>query len=141
MSDPNSPKEADGNDVADQSVREGAPVSQSPESTNVAAKAADFAELSAITVPGTTASIDNLLDVTVTVTAELGRTTTSIGNLLKLGVGSVIELERAISEPVDLMAQGVRLARGEVVVVDDHFAIRIKEIVEPKKRGGNASAA
>jgi flagellar motor switch protein FliN/FliY len=141
MSDPNSPKETDGNDVADQSVRDGAPVTQSADDTSVAAKAADFAELSAVTVPGTTASLDNLLDVTVTVTAELGRTTTSIGNLLKLGVGSVLELERAISEPVDLMAQGIRLARGEVVVVDDRFAIRIKEIVDPKKRGGSAPAA
>jgi flagellar motor switch protein FliN/FliY len=101
---------------------------------NVAARAAEFAELSPAAAGGTRTSLDNLLDVTVTVTAELGRTTTSIANLLKLGVGSVIELERAISEPVDLMAQGVRLARGEVVVVDDRFAIRIKEIVEPKKR-------
>jgi flagellar motor switch protein FliN/FliY len=121
-------------DMEAASVIEGGPVTQVAEHTNVAARAAEFAELSPATAAGACASLDNLLDVTVTVTAELGRTTTSIGSLLKLGVGSVIELDRGISEPVDLMAQGVRLARGEVVVVDDRFAIRIKEIVEPKKR-------
>lgn len=46
----------------------------------------------------------------------------------------MLELNRSISEPVDLMVQGVRLGRGEVVVVDDRFAIRIKEISDPKKR-------
>jgi flagellar motor switch protein FliN/FliY len=79
-------------------------------------------------------SLNSLLDVTVTVTAELGRVTLPIGELLKLGIGSVLELGRAVSEPVDLMVQGVRLARGEVVVVDDRFAIRIQEIIDPKKR-------
>jgi flagellar motor switch protein FliN/FliY len=76
-----------------------------------------------------------LLDVTVTVTAELGRVSLTIGDLLKLNTGSVLELDRLVAEPVELMVQGVRLARGEVVVVDDHFAIRIKEISEPKKKG------
>ena len=141
MSDPKSPKMSDEPDMAGKTVAEGGALDQAPEQPGVAAKAAEFAELSATPAAGARASLDNLLDVTVTVTAELGRTTTSIGNLLKLGVGSVIELERAISEPIDLMAQGVRLARGEVVVVADRFAIRIKEIVEPKKRTGGAQAA
>jgi flagellar motor switch protein FliN/FliY len=127
---------ADEPDMAPPPVVDGGPDTNAADSTNIAAKAAEFAELSPTPAAGATASLQNLLDVTVTVTAELGRTTTSIGSLLKLGVGSVIELERAISEPVDLMAQGVRLARGEVVVVEDRFAIRIKEIVEPKKRAG-----
>ena len=65
--------------------------------------------------------------------AELGRVTLTIGEVLKLGVGSVLELHRSITEPVDLMVQGVRLARGEVVVVDDRFAIRVREISEPKR--------
>jgi flagellar motor switch protein FliN/FliY len=103
-------------------------------SSGVSVKTADFAELDAQAPTGNAAALDNLLDVTVTVTAELGRATTSIGHLLKLNVGSVVELERLISDPVDLMAQGVRLARGEVVVVEDRFAIRIQEIVDPRKR-------
>lgn len=98
----------------------------------VSVKTADFAELDTLPASGTGTALDNLLDVSVSVTAELGRTTTSIGQLLRLNVGSVVELERLISDPVDLVAQGIRLARGEVVVVEDRFAIRIQEIIDPK---------
>jgi flagellar motor switch protein FliN/FliY len=110
------------------------PGADSPLADAVSAKTADFAELDASPATGSAAALDNLLDVTVSVTAELGRATTSIGQLLKLNVGSVVELERLVSDPVDLMAQGIRLARGEVVVVEDRFAIRIREIIDPKKR-------
>src|SRR5437867_4429866 len=89
------------------------PVARAPASTEVAVKSADFAELAATAAGAGNASLDNLLDVTVKVTAELGRATICIGDLLKLAVGSVVELDRPVSEPVDLMAQGVRLARGE----------------------------
>ena len=102
-------------------------------SANVVAKVADFAELTQVTEGVAAAPLDRLLDVTVKVTAELGRVTLSVGEVLKLGVGSVVQLDRPISEPVDLVVQGVRLARGEVVIVDERFAIRIKEIVSSKK--------
>lgn len=101
---------------------------------DVVARVADFAELTASATSGPPAPLDRLLDVTVTVTAELGRVTLPISNVLNLNVNSVLELNRSVSEPVDLMVQGVLLARGEVVVVNDCFAIRIKEIAEPKKR-------
>ena len=101
----------------------------------VVARVADFAELATPAAAGPPAPLDRLLDVTVTVTAELGRVTLPISSVLNLNVNSVLELNRAVAEPVDLMVQGVLLARGEVVVVDDCFAIRIKEIPEPKKRG------
>lgn len=106
----------------------------SAEPAAVVAQVADFAELSAAPPANGPAPLDRLLDVAVTVTAELGRVTLSIADVLKMGVGSVIELDRPVTEPVDLMVQGVRLARGEVVVVDDRFAVRIKEIADPKKR-------
>ncbi|SRR5579871_5053939 len=96
--------------------------------------APDFADLKPHASGQGANPLDNLLDVSVKVTVELGRATLSIQEILKLEVGSVVELDRLIFEPVDLMVQGVRLARGEVVVVDDHFAIRIKEIADPKKR-------
>ena len=67
-------------------------------------------------------------DVQVAVSAELGRTKMSIHKLLQLGAGAIIELNRPITSPVELVAQGVPLACGEVVVVNDCFAIRIKEI-------------
>ena len=101
---------------------------------SVGVNAPDFADLKPH-APGQAANpLDNLLDVSVKVTVELGRTALPIQEILKLEVGSVVELDRLIFEPVDLMVQGVRLARGEVVVVDDRFAIRIKEIADPKKR-------
>ncbi|MGB6043892.1 MAG: FliM/FliN family flagellar motor switch protein [Pirellulales bacterium] len=80
--------------------------------------------------------MDRFYNVNVTVWAELGRTAMPIGELVKLGEGAVLKLGRSVSEPVDLVAQGVVLARGEVVVVDDCFAVRIKEI-EPRKEDGN----
>jgi len=100
----------------------------------VVAKVAEFAALTKAATSGPATSLDRLLDVNVVATAELGRATLSIADLLKLGVGSVLELDRPVSEPVDLMVQDVQLARGEVVVVEDRFAIRIKEIVDPKKK-------
>ena len=53
---------------------------------------------------------------------------TSVDEMLNLDVGSVVELDRLVAEPLDLIVQGVRVARGEVVVVNDQFAIRISEI-------------
>lgn len=100
----------------------------------VVAQPPAFAELDAPDAPPPAAPLECLLDVTVTVTAELGRVMLPIGEVLKLGVGSVLQLDRAVTEPVDLMVQGIRLGRGEVVVVDNCFAIRIKEISDPKKR-------
>ena len=99
----------------------------------VEVKVADFAPLQAGAANPAARPLDHLLDVKVLATVELGRATLTIGEVLKLGVGSVVELDRLVFEPVDLIVQGVPLARGEVVVVDDHFAIRIKEIVNRKK--------
>ena len=100
---------------------------------NVVARVAEFADLTPAAAPPA-AALDHLLSVNVTVTAELGRVTRLIGDILKLGVGSVVELARPLAEPVDLMVQGVRLARGEVVVVNDRFAIRITEIADPRQK-------
>ena len=88
----------------------------------------EFSPLKAVAGSGSPAGIGRFYDVDVTVWAELGRLNIPLRELMKLGEGSVVELGRAVSEPIDLMAQGVRVARGEVVVVDDCFALRIKEI-------------
>ncbi len=84
--------------------------------------------------------IDPLLDVTVTVAVELGRRRLPLAEVAKLGPGAVVELHRNISEPVDLVAQGVPIARGEVVVIDDRFAIRVTEIIDPKRRSTTSGA-
>ena len=78
---------------------------------DVVAEVAAFAELSGSSDGPNAASLDRLLDVDVTATAELGRTVLSIADVLKLNIGSVLELDRPLSEPVDVMVQGVALAR------------------------------
>lgn len=95
---------------------------------SVTAKAPEFAQLKPTPSRGAAAPFDRFLDVNVSVWAELGRVEVPLGELVKLDEGSVLMLDRPISEPVDLVSQGVKLARGEVIVVDDCFAIRIKEI-------------
>jgi flagellar motor switch protein FliN len=101
---------------------------------NVVVRTAEFAALDPAHPGSGLGSLDHLLGVTVTITAELGRATRPIGDVLKFGVGSVVELGRAVAEPVDLLIQGVRVGRGEVVVVDDRFAVRITEIIDSKRR-------
>ena len=101
--------------------------------TAVETKKPDFAPVTDTSEPNHDNSINRFLDVEVTISAELGRVTIPIGDLVELGEGSVVELNRSVSAPVDLMAQGLRVATGEVVVIDDCFAVRIKSIesVEP----------
>ncbi|UDY38042.1 flagellar motor switch protein FliN [Dermatobacter hominis] len=70
-----------------------------------------------------------LADVEMTVTAELGRTRMNVSELLTLGPGSVVELDRAAGSPADLLVNGTPVARGEVVVVDEEYAIRVTEIL------------
>jgi flagellar motor switch protein FliN/FliY len=102
----------------------------------VVAKLPEYPEFDLAASNGKGGSMHHLLDVAVKLTAELGRVSMSIGEVLKLGPGSVVGLDRNISEPVDLFVQGVLFARGEVVVVDDRFAIRIQEILDPKAAKG-----
>ena len=124
----------EGSAVLEQSVETVSEGLRAVQESDVVARAADFAELGSAAAGPAVSSLNSLLDVKVQVTAELGRTIISIEDVLKLSAGSVLELDRLVSEPVELMVQGVRLARGEIVVVDDHFAIRIKEISDSKKK-------
>ena len=79
--------------------------------------------------------ISRFAEIKVTVSAELGRTSIPIERLLSLGKGSVLELDRGVDSPIELIAQGIPLASGEVVVVDDCFAIRFLEVYPRKRRG------
>lgn len=76
--------------------------------------------------------IDLIRDVPLEITVELGRTSKRINEVLDFGVGTVLELERLVGEPLDIMANGKRIAKGEVVVVDENYGIRITDIVIPK---------
>ena len=99
----------------------------SPASPEVAAKAPSFNNLTPNRV-ASGKSLDHLYGVRLDAEAVLGRADLSVEDMLNLGVGSVVELDRLVSDPVDLIVQNVRVARGEVVVVNDQFAIRITEI-------------
>ena len=104
---------------------DGAPAS----APDVAAKAPSFAQLTP-SRPSSGKSLDHLFGVRLDAEAVLGRANLSVEDMLNLGIGSVVELNRLVSEPVDLIVQNVRVARGEVVVVNDQFAIRITEITD-----------
>jgi len=71
-----------------------------------------------------------LFDVTVELSVEVGRTRMTLGQALSLGPGSVVALNRSAREPVDLLVNGKQVARGEVVVIDDDFGLRITEVNE-----------
>ena len=74
-------------------------------------------------------NMDLLMDISLEVVVELGRTKKKINEVLELSQGSIIELDRVSGEPVDLLINGKIVAKGEVVVIEDYFGIRITEIV------------
>lgn len=80
----------------------------------------------------TQANLDMLMDVPLKISVELGRTRMSLRQTLELVQGSVIELDRLAGDPVDVFVNDRLLAKGEVVVVDDKFAVRITEIIDPQ---------
>jgi flagellar motor switch protein FliN/FliY len=77
---------------------------------------------------------ERVQDIPLEITVELGRTRLLIRDILELGVGSIIELEKMAGEPVDLLANGLLIARGEVVVIEDNFGVRITEIITAADR-------
>ena len=79
-------------------------------------------------------SIDRLLDVGLNLSVELGRKDMQIKDILALGPGKIIELDKLAGEPVDLLVNGKLLAKGEVVVVDENFGVRITELLDPVDR-------
>ncbi len=96
---------------------------------DVEVKRAEFQEVAQSPGGGEKPGLDLLLDVSLPVAVELGRTSMTVKEVLSIGEGSVIELDRAAGEPVDVLVSGKVLGRGEVVVVDDRFGVRITELV------------
>jgi len=83
---------------------------------------------------GETSNLDFILDIPLEVTVELGRTKILINNLLQLTQGAVVELEKTAGEPVEIMVNDKLLGKGEVIVVNDRFGIRITEIISQADR-------
>ncbi len=80
------------------------------------------------------ANLDLILDIPLTVTVELGRSKMLINDLLQLGQGSVIELTKLVGDPLEVMVNDKLVARGEVVVVNEKFGVRLTDIVTPMER-------
>jgi len=104
------------------------------EAADATAGAASFDELTDESIPGTDVNLVVVLDIPVNLSMEIGRTKISIRNLLQLNQGSVVELERLAGEPMDVLVNGTLIARGEVVVVNEKFGIRLTDIISPAER-------
>jgi flagellar motor switch protein FliN len=99
------------------------------------AKKATFNELDENRHPaGPAKELDFILDIPLEITVEMGRTKMLINDLLQIGQGSVIELNRLAGEPLDILVNNRLIARGEVVVVNEKFGIRITDIISPLER-------
>jgi flagellar motor switch protein FliN/FliY len=83
---------------------------------------------------GAEMNLNLILDVSVTLALEVGRARMSVRDLLQLAPGAIVELDRLASEPLDVLVNGVRVARGEVVVVNEKFGIRLTEVVSTSER-------
>jgi flagellar motor switch protein FliN/FliY len=87
------------------------------------------------------ADLTRLTDVQVELTVEVGRTRMSLGETMSLGQGSVVTLDRLADKPVDLLVNGRPIARGEVVVIDEQFGLRITEVNGAERAASTAVAA
>jgi flagellar motor switch protein FliN/FliY len=80
------------------------------------------------------ANLDLILDIPLSVTVELGRSKMLINDLLQLGQGSVVELTKLVGDPLEVLVNDKLVARGEVVVVNEKFGVRLTDIVTPMER-------
>lgn len=111
-----------------------APPQMAQPAASVPVQPVQFTPLASGPVPVNDANIGLILDVPLQVTVELGRTSKSIKEVLELTNGSIVELDRLAGEPVDIMVNGKYLAKGEVVVIDENFGVRITDIASPAER-------
>jgi len=116
-------------------MAEPTPVQNKPQTQPAAPQGAKFQDLKpAAPAAGAQRDMDFLLDVPLEVTVELGRTRMLIKDLLQLGQGSVIELDKIAGEPMEILVNNKLVARGEVVVVNEKFGIRLTDIISPTER-------
>lgn len=100
----------------------------------VGIKGVNFPSLSTAGPASGATNLNLLMDVQMALTVELGRTKMYIKDILGLGEGSIIELDKLAGEPVDLLVNGKLIAKGEVVVIDENFGVRVTDIVSPQER-------
>ncbi len=83
---------------------------------------------------GGSRTLEFILDVTLQVTVEVGRARMTVQDILQLGQGSVVELEKLAGEPLDIYVNGKHIARGEAVIVNEKFGVRLTDIISPDDR-------
>jgi flagellar motor switch protein FliN/FliY len=98
------------------------------------ARHADFQQLTSSHKSSEPQNLDLLLDVNLPISIELGRTSMTIQEILNLGPGSVVELNKLAGEPVDLLVNNKIVAKGEVVVIDENFGLRVTTLISPEER-------
>ncbi len=95
---------------------------------------AEMSKLTPEAGSGEAANLESILDIPVTLSVEIGKTKISIRNLLQLNQGSVVELDRLVGEALDVMVNGMLVAHGEVVVVNEKYGIRLTDVVSAHER-------
>ncbi len=124
------------------------PICTSPEIKNVAqtmpttaqdmpttVKPAVFSDLQASPKKTAGVPVAPLMDVNLKISVVLGETEMSLGELLKLAEGSVVELNNSTGEPIQILVNGRAYAKGDIVVIDDVFGVRISELIDPHQKG------
>lgn len=106
-------------------------------SEQVDVKKAQFPEFDNTAVAPLPQNMELIQDVPLQVTVRLGKTRMTIKQILELGEGSIVELDKLAGEPVDLLVNGKLVAKGEVVVIDESFGFRVKDIISPLDRINN----
>ncbi len=81
--------------------------------------------------------LELIYDVSLQITVELGRTEKTLQEILEIGPGSIVGLDKLAGEPLDILVNGKLLARGEVIVIDENYGVRIKEVVDSSERVGS----
>jgi flagellar motor switch protein FliN/FliY len=85
-------------------------------------------------MPDESGNLEILLDIPMEISVELGRVRMLVKDVVDLGSGSIIEIDKAAGEPVDVLVNGRLVARGEVVVIEDNFGVRLTEVLSPAER-------
>lgn len=102
--------------------------------SGVTVQPAKFAPLPETSLPRENPNLSLIMDIPLQVTVELGRTRKKIKEILEMGPGAIIQLDKLAGEPVDLLVNGKLVAKGEVVVIDENYGVRITAIISPTER-------
>ncbi len=109
--------------------------------TETSIQSVQFSQLTSVDTAGikdeSKRNLDLIMDISVPVSVELGRTNMFVKDILALSQGSIVELEKIAGAPVDLLVRGKLLAQGEVVVVDENFGLKITNICGSEERVRN----